>query len=315
MSRAPFQQLPFAALPAMPRVPHPYFGTPSRELSLDTASFGRLRVHCRIVGQGPALLLVHGLMTSSYSFRYVLEPLAEHFTVYVPDLPGSGRSSMPDRSYHPDRYADFLGELIDVLGIRGCAVVGNSMAGYLAMRLALRDATAMSRLLNLHSPGVPLPRLEALRIALALPISEAVLQRVVAIDPERWVQRNVHYYDETLKSREETREYGAPLSTRAGRHAFHRILKEALDVREMAAFEAQLQARRARGTPFPVPLMLMYAARDPMVPAEVGDRMRALVPGATFVKLREGSHFAHVDAPRVFLESALPFLRGVDGDP
>ncbi|MBK6575735.1 MAG: alpha/beta hydrolase [Sandaracinaceae bacterium] len=314
MSRAPFQQLPFAALPALPRIPHPYFSTPARELSLHSTAFGDVRVHCRVHGSGPPLLLVHGLMTSSYSFRYVLEPLGQHFTVYVPDLPGSGRSSMPDRSYHPDRYAEFLGELIDALGIRGCRTVGNSLGGYLAMRLALRDRGAMSRLLNLHSPGIPLPRLHALRMALGLPLSESVLQRVIALHPERWVQRNVHYYDETLKSREETREYGAPLSTRAGRHAFHRILKETLDVREMTAFEAQLCARRERGARFPVPLMLMYAERDPMVPPEVGERMRALVPDAEFVKLREGSHFAHVDAPRVFLESAVPFLRGADGD-
>ena len=76
--------------------------------------------------------------------------------------------------------------------------------------------------------------------------------------------------------------------------------------------EGELTARRARGARFPVPLMLMYAARDPMVPPEVGERMRALVPDAAFVKLREGSHFAHVDAPRVFLESAVPFLRGAE---
>ena len=166
MSRAPFQQLPFAALPALPRIPHPYFSTPARELSLHSTAFGDVRVHCRVHGSGPPLLLVHGLMTSSYSFRYVLEPLGQHFTVYVPDLPGSGRSSMPDRSYHPDRYAEFLGELIDALGIRGCRTVGNSLGGYLAMRLALRDRGAMSRLLNLHSPGIPLPRLHALRMAL-----------------------------------------------------------------------------------------------------------------------------------------------------
>ena len=45
MSRAPFQQLPFAALPALPRIPHPYFSTPARELSLQT-----LRFEARFVG-------------------------------------------------------------------------------------------------------------------------------------------------------------------------------------------------------------------------------------------------------------------------
>ncbi|MCB9660765.1 MAG: alpha/beta hydrolase [Polyangiales bacterium] len=306
--RAPFQQLRFSELPERPRLPHPYASTPARELQLETRAFGPVRVHCRVTGEGPPLLLVHGLMTSSYSFRYVLEPLGRHFTVYVPDLPGSGRSAMPDRSYHPERYVEFLSELIDALDIRGCAAVGNSLGGYLGMRLALHDAAALSRLVNLHSPGIPLPRLHLLRAALGLPLSEAVLQRAIALHPELWVQRNVHYFDETLKSREETREYAAPLRTFEGRHAFFRILRETLDVDEMARFTGELETRRARGERFPIPLQLMYAPRDPMVPPRVGDRLRALLPGAEFVALTRGSHFAHVDAPDAFLDAALPFL-------
>lgn len=313
--RAPFRQLPFGQLPEQPRVPHPYFDTPARDLHLDSRAFGRLSVHCRVLGAGPPLLLVHGLMTSSYSFRYVLAPLSEHFTVYAPDLPGSGRSGAPDRSYHPDRYSEFLSELVDALGIRGCAAVGNSLGGYLGMRLALREPDALGRLVNLHSPGVPLRRLHALRAALSLPVSEPILQRLIALDPERWVQRNVHYYDETLKSREETREYAAPLRTPAGRHAFYRILRETLDVHEMDRFTRDLGARRLQGVRFPVPLQLLYAPEDPMVPPVVGQKLRALLPDAEFVALREGSHFAHVDAPQAFLEAALPFLLERDAAP
>jgi pimeloyl-ACP methyl ester carboxylesterase len=83
----------------------------------------------------------------------------------------------------------------------------------------------------------------------------------------------------------------------------------------MAVFEDQLRVRRERGLPFPVPLMLMYAPRDPMVPPRWATGCARSCPDATFVKLREGSHFAHVDAPRAFLESAVPFLRGADGEP
>ena len=311
-ARAPFEQLAFADLPERPRAPHAYFDVPSEDVTLHTSSFGRVRVHYRVLGNAaerPPLLLVHGLMTSSYSWRYVIPALAESFTVVAPDLPGSGRSEMVDRSYHPDRYAEFLGEFLGALDMRGAAVIGNSLGGYLAMRLALQDSGAMSRLVNLHSPGVPLPRLYALRAALSLPGSERLLAQLVSVDPERWVHKNVHYYDETLKSHEETREYAAPLRTEAGRHAFYRILKETLDVRQMRAFERTLKERCGRGQGFPVPLQLIYAQADPMVPPEVGQRMRALVPGATFVELREASHFAHVDAAPAFLAAALPFLR------
>jgi len=50
-------------------------------------------------------------MTSSYSWRYLLAPLGARFTVYAPDLVGAGRSDKPDRSYHPDAVATFVGAL------------------------------------------------------------------------------------------------------------------------------------------------------------------------------------------------------------
>ena len=77
------------------------------------------------------------------------------------------------------------------------------------------------------------------------------------------------------------------------------------------AFQAELRSRRARGEAFPIPLLLLYAERDPMVPARFGDVMAART-GAPLVRLREASHFAHVDNPRAFLDAALPWLRGAD---
>jgi pimeloyl-ACP methyl ester carboxylesterase len=245
-------------------------------------------------------------MTSSYSFRYVLERLAKDFEVIVFDLPGAGRSDAPDVPYGAEELAGLIGETLDALSITGARVIGNSMGGYLCMWLALSRPDVMSRLVNLHSPGLATPRMDALEIALGwLPGSRAIVDHLVSRDPERWVFRNVHYYDESLKSREEAREYAAPLRTREGRKAFARYLGDTLRASTMRRFERALEARR----PFPVPLMLVYARRDPMVPPSVGVRLGKLVPEASMVWLEEASHFAHVDAPDAFLDVAIPFLR------
>ena len=251
-------------------------------------------------------MLVHGLMTTGYSWRYAFERLAERFTVYIPDLIGSGRSDKPDRSYASGPYSAWIGELIDALDIQGCAVIGNSMGGYLCMRLAMQRETVMSRLVNLHSPGVPMARLYALRAAMGLPGSHAILNWLVNRDPLRWAHANVHYYDESLKSLEEAREYGTPLSHPAGMNAFARVLGETLDPGDMRVFLSRLDGQDR----FPVPLQLIYAKRDPMVPSSVGDALRKRVPDAEWVTIEQGSHFAHVDAVEAFLEAALPFLEG-----
>lgn len=304
----PFRQLRFEDLPERPRAPHAWARATRREEVVPGSSFGPLRTVWHTFGQGPPLLLIHGLMTHGWSWRYVLEPLGARYTLLIPDLPGSGETQVPDGPFPPDRLADWIGEFAAHVGARGADTVGNSLGGYLCLRLALRDPGALGPLVDLHSPGIPLPRLRALRAALSVPGSHALLDWMIRRDPERWVHRNVHYYDESLKSREEARVWAAPLRSPEGRRAFAGLLRETLDPGEMAAFAARLAERRDRGEPFPVPLLLLYAATDPVVPPSVGEALRALIPGAAFERIGEASHFAHVDAVERFLPPVLAFF-------
>jgi pimeloyl-ACP methyl ester carboxylesterase len=305
----PFVRGTFAELPERPRVPHIYDRCEAREVTLEGSPFAGMRVHARRHGEGPPLLLLHGLMTSGYSWRYVLEPLGRRFTCWAPDLPGNGRSDRPlDVPYSPANLALWLAEVQRALGIRGCPVVANSMGGYIAMRLALDDPGAMSRLVNVHSPGVPEARLWLLRAAFALPGSEALARWLFRRKPLEWAHANVHYFDESLKSLEEAREYGALLGEYSGAQALVKYLKETMSVVPMRAFQRELEARRAAGQGFPVPLLLVYARRDPMVPPRFGEAFARAIPDARLVWLDDASHFAHVDAVERFLPPVLEFL-------
>lgn len=305
MSLRPFEPMKYEALTALPRLPHAFFSKGSDDLrvAVHTPHFGRITLAVRRYGNGPKkLLCVHGLMTSSYSFRYLFERLGPDVELFVPDLPGAGRSDTPDVPYTPEALADLLAALVVELGLSGAPVLGNSMGGYLAMLLAMRHPRLVGRVLNLHSPGIVTPRMIALDAAFKLPIATDLVDLLVARDPRRWVFANVHYYDESLKSREEVEEYARPLLSPEGRRAFARYLGETLSVRGMREFA------RGLARPFPVPLMLVYAKRDPMVPPSVGEQLAALVPGTPLRWLSRGSHFAHVDAPDDLLAEARPFL-------
>lgn len=305
----PFRQGPFARLPETPRRPHPFFQAAGLDLHLPDTPLGAMKVHVRRFGAGPPLLLVHGLMTSSYSWRYVLEPLGRHFTCYAPDLPANGRTDAPQGpAYTPAALVGWLSAVQRALDIRGCAVVGNSMGGYLCMAWALEDPEAMSRLLNVHSPGIPELRILALNIALKIPGTHALLRSIIRRDPLRWAHRNVHYYDEGLKSLEEAREYGEPLRTREGAQGLVKYLSEAMAPGPMRELAGRLSELRAAGKSFPVPLLLMFAEQDPMVPPRFGRAFANMIPDAELLWLQEASHFAHVDAPEKFLAAAVPFL-------
>ena len=307
-ARAPFRRLRFEDIPEEPRIAHGYFKSEAHETQVESAHFGKHLIHWREWGSGPPLLLVHGLMTSSYSWRYLFEPLGEHYRLIVPDLPGCGRSDKPDVRYPASALAAWLGEFSAAVDARGCAAIGNSLGGYLCMLAALADGGLFSRLVNIHSPGVPEPRLWALKAALSVPGVGGLLARWVQRDPERWAHANVHYYDETLKSREEAREYGAPLITPQGARAFTRYLADTVSPTGMADLVRSLEKLKLEGAEFPVPLLLVYSRVDPMVPPRVGEQLAALLPGARMVWLDDSSHFAHVDSPERLLPPLLEFL-------
>lgn len=306
----PYERVPFDRLPERPRVPHPFFEVPERRVDVWSEGLGDVVTSVRTLGSGPPLILLHGLMTTSYSWRYAMAPLAEHFTVIVPDLPGVGRSTTSRRPYTPAALSDWLLGLQRALGVEGCRLVGNSMGGYLAMHHVLRHPGAVSRLVVAHAPFVVSPRLYALAALVRAPGAEAGLRALVARDPERWAWRNVHYWDETLKSREETREYGPPLATADGSHAFWRYLRDTMAPGPMRALLRSLDERTEAGCELPVPLQFVYARRDPMVPARDGRRVAAALHDAPIVWLDHASHFAHIDAVDAYLAAVLPFLQG-----
>lgn len=304
MKLRPFQRMNYADVPAKPRIPHAYDRAQARDVRVTSRVMGNVRVHVRVLGSGPPLLLVHGLMTSSYSFRYILEPLAQHFQVFALDLPGAGQSDKPAAPlFSAANLGVFLGEFQREMGLRGCAVLGNSLGGFISMHLALSDPEAISRLVVNHAPGIPDPRFKALKVLLSQSLVRKGLRFVVQRDVRRWIFRNVHYYDETLKSIEELDAFGQPLATAEGMHCFLKYLRETMHPAGFAEFVARLETSGLQ-----TPTLFVYARQDPLVPPRVGETLHRLAPTSQLVWIDGTSHFTHVDSPDRMVATILPFL-------
>jgi 3-oxoadipate enol-lactonase len=168
-------------------------------------------VHYTERGQGPALLLVHGLMVTGEMFDPVLDKLASHHRVVVPDLRGHGRSRhLPRASTVADLAAD-LSRLLDHLEIRSAAVLGYSNGGTVAQQLAADHAERCTRLVlactyayNMATPRewveghlgpllirlVGMPRLARVIVA---PVSDEL-----GADRARWLANLMAGQDRTL---------------------------------------------------------------------------------------------------------------------
>ena len=109
-----------------------------------------------VTGEGPAVLLVHGLGGTANFFQPQVAALAERFRVIRPDTEGSGRSPATG-PLSIEGFADDLRGLLDALGEPSARVVGHSMATITVRTLAARHPDRDSHLALLGAVPAPLP--------------------------------------------------------------------------------------------------------------------------------------------------------------
>lgn len=222
-------------------------------------------VRWQIAGAGPPLVLVHGLAGSRRWWDAVLPRLASQFTCHVLDLPRFGRALVPRDT------TAWLADWFDEAGVRKASVVGHSLGGAAAARLAASRPDLVDRLVLVAAIGMPskrrlvgyaLPLLETLRAA-----APSFLARVLV---------------DAVNARPETLLRGA-------------IYAACADVRE--------DARRVGAR-----TLLVWGERDVLVPRDVADEWLASMPAAELVVLPAAGHVPMIDRPRAFVDALLEFL-------
>src|SRR5688572_24786254 len=111
------------------------------------ARLGDLRIAYRSGGAGnEAVILIHGLCSMIYTWQDVFEPIAAGRRVIALDLMGYGASDKPAGDYAFDAQAEVVFRLMDELSIDRAAVVGNSMGGAIALRMAALRPERVTRI-------------------------------------------------------------------------------------------------------------------------------------------------------------------------
>lgn len=113
----------------------------------------------RLWGEGPPVVLLHGGHGAWSHWIRNIEPLAERFTVIVPDMPGYADSASPPFPYTADSMAQIMAQGIDsIVKDRTFAIVGFSFGGVMGGHLAKERPERVSRLVLVGSGGLGLPR-------------------------------------------------------------------------------------------------------------------------------------------------------------
>lgn len=125
-----------------------------------------VRTNYHDLGEGPAVLLIHGSgpgVTAWANWRLTMPELASHFRVIAPDMVGFGETERPaEHRYGLQNWLTHLLGLLDALDIEKAHVVGNSFGGALALALAIHAPERVGKLVLMGSAGVSFPITEGL---------------------------------------------------------------------------------------------------------------------------------------------------------
>ena len=292
----------FEDLPVLPKRPHSYFTLESRLISITSKENSPpISIHYKIEGKGKPILLLHGLMTDSYSYRYLIPLLARHYQVIVPDLPGAGLSQAPkDFDMSPENIALVISSFITALKLDRPYVVGNSLGGYETLWFASLHPEQLRRLVVIHCPGFTDVKAWALDLVADLPLGKLIFESWINQNAGDFVIKNTHYEDLTILSQEEVLKYSAIFKDSAQTAIFWNVLRQSMATAPMQRLQKRLPALE-------VPTLLLWARHDVLVSPSFGPRFQRLIKDSKLVWLDHTSHFTQVEAPEATAKEILDF--------
>lgn len=263
-----------------------------------------LRIRFHKAGTGPPLVLVHGLLGYSFSWRNVVPILSRKRQVFALDMPGAGFSDCrPDLDCRLGSAADRLLTFLDAVGIDCCDLVGSSYGAATAVLLAAL-ASSRIRSLILVSPANPWSKIGRKRLALLRNPAMAQLFPKLArsVHPmHRYFIRRM--WGDPDRVTEETLDgYCRPLVRRGVFEHAAKIVRTWWP--DMAEFEAAL------GKIGHIPTLLVWGSSDRVVDQKSAETIRQRLPRAQVSVIQGAGHLPYEECSEEFCQIVDNFLCG-----
>jgi len=264
-------------------------------------------------GDGPPLLLVHGIGAgcSSFEFRNVWERLAEKHTVYALDLLGFGKSDKPPLAYTDGTYINLLGEFArQVLGVgsgKGEAdVIATSLSAAYVIALSRRDPSLFHRLVLVEPTGIeelasPISAGNAFcRSLLKAPVLGTSFYNAVASRKyiRSYLEKHI-YADPARVTDEIVEQYHTAAHQPGGENVLPSFLSGYLNVNIADAFP------EIEDLP-----LLVWGQAATMTPLSQAEAFLSRNPHAKLEVIEGAGALPHEEQPDAFLAAVRPFLAG-----
>lgn len=264
-----------------------------------------------LAGDGPPLLLLHGIGSNRQTWRPVLQALGRRFTVVAPDLLGHGDSAKPRADYSLGGFANGMRDLLGVLGMERATVVGHSFGGGVAMQFAYQFPERTERVVLEASGGLGREVTPVLR-ALTLPGSGRVLAALDTV-PRRLPIKVVNALAHWLPAgplTSDLAEVGTILEGLHGyaaRTAFLHVLSHVIDWRGQLVTMRD-RAYLAEG----MPVLVVWGEGDTVLPVAHASAAVEAMPAARLLTMPGVGHFPHAERPAEFSAAVIDFVASTE---
>ncbi len=275
-----------------------------------TLTHRSIRLHGRDValvvgGEGPTLLLIHGIGGDWRTWEPVLDGLARRHHVVAVDLPGHGGSSKGAGDYSLGALASELRDIGGVLGFERATVIGHSLGGGVAMQFSYQFPERCERLVLVSSGGLGPDVGIILRLA-TLPGSELFLS--VTAPAARSLIGLASSVGRALRLRPAAdaehyaRAYAA-LAEPDARAAFLGTLRAVVGARGQL-----VDARDRLYLAEQVPTLIVWGEHDAVLPVEHGREAEAAISGSRLEVFDGAGHLPQLHDPRRFVNVVEDFV-------
>lgn len=263
---------------------------PNRDASRFVTS-GGVRWHVQMMGAAgaPAVLLVHGTGASTHSFRDLMPLLSDAFHVVTFDLPGHGFTTISSRTaLSLQGMAAEISILLKKLDVSPIIAVGHSAGAAILIEMALKRYIAPRRIIGINSALQPMQG-----HAFFSPMAKLMFMNPLVPRLMSWRAR---YGDGATRVLSMT---GSRIGPDGVRY-YQRLLESPGHVSGALGMMASwdLEAILEQLPNLKIPLTLVVAQDDAMVPASVSRNAAKRVPGAELITIPHGGHLLHEVDPQ-----------------
>jgi 4,5:9,10-diseco-3-hydroxy-5,9,17-trioxoandrosta-1(10),2-diene-4-oate hydrolase len=251
------------------------------------------------------LILIHGAGGSAEFWYYNIAALSRQYRVIAIDMVGSGRTDKPFASYSLGFQARFIQDFMRAMGIDSATLVGHSMGGGAALRLALIDPQRIEKLVLVGSFGLGREIIFSVRLA-TLPFAVRSLQPSPNV-MRPMLKQNV--YDVTTIP-DEWLELRYPIFALPGRK--EPLIQMARTNLNLLGVRKSVYGPIVEGlTSIKAPTLIIWGKNDRIVPVIHAHLAAKRIPNALQPQLFDRcGHYPHLEHPAQFNQAVLEFLRG-----